>query len=188
MKTRFVFAGVAALCAAALTLAQTERKPPMVHIDLDAPPPASKKSPNADPNAAAKPAAPSTGKADPNKPAAPADAKKDAKKKEDDAGKIDGMEIARGAGFMGLQIVEGAFKLTFYDGKKKPVAPDVARAVFRWNVPYQKAPERALLTSNGTAMVADKTVKPPFNFKLFVTLFKGEGDENAENLTIDFTQ
>ena len=162
-------------------------------IDLDAP---AKPAAKVDPNA---PARPSTAKVvDPNKPAAKTDAKpapkKDEKKKEDEMGKIDGMEIKRGSGFMGLQIVDGTFKLSFYDAKKKPVKPDVARAAFRWNVNYQKAPERTILSVSGTALVSDKTVKPPYNFKLFVTLFKdaGEGyeasDAGAENLTIDFSQ
>src|SRR4051812_5320057 len=59
------------------------------------------------------------------------DAKKkadDAKKKKDEGmGKIEGIEIAHGKGFMGLQIVGGTFKLSFYDEKKKPTLPDVTR-------------------------------------------------------------
>ena len=175
---------------AAVMLGQARKETP-VHINLDEPPPTAKKNPPATPNASAKPAAPATpsaGKADPNKPAAPADAKKDAKKKEDEIGKIDGMEIARGSGFLGLQIVDGAFKLSFYDAKKKPVAPDVASVSFRWSVPYQKQPERTLLSPSGKALVSDKTVKPPYSFKLFVTMFKTEGEENPESFTVDFSQ
>lgn len=164
----------------------------MVHINLDEPPAAKKPAP-VNPNAPAKPAAPpATGKVDPNKPAAPADAKKDgkadAKKKADEIGKIDGMEIARGSGFMGLQIVDGTFKLSFYDAKKKPVAPDVVRASFRWNVNYQKQPERVVLGLSGKSLVADKTIRPPYSFRLYISLFKGDSDENPENLTVEFTQ
>lgn len=125
--------------------------------------------------------------------------KKDAKAKDDTPGKIEGMEIARGGGFMGLQIVNGTFKLSFYDAKKKPVAPNVARAAFRWAVSYQKQPERSILSPGGGAnsLVSDKTVKPPYSFKLFITLFKtdadayavdGAADAGAESLTVDFTQ
>lgn len=127
------------------------------------------------------------------------DQKKDAKKADDTPGKIEGMEIARGGGFMGLQIVNGTFKLSFYDAKKKPVKSDVVRAAFRWAVNYQKQPERSILSPGGgpNSLVSDKTVKPPYSFKLFITLFKtdadayaadGAADVGAENLTVDFTQ
>jgi hypothetical protein len=191
MKFRLVtFCAVASL-AVAVALGQTSKGTP-VHINLDEPATAAKKTPPANPNAPAKPAAPSTGKVDPNKSATPgaakADGKADAKKKEDEIGKIDGMEIARGGGFLGLQIVNGTFKLSFYDAKKKPVAPDVTRAAFRWNVNYQKQPERVVLMPSDKSLVSDKTVRPPYSFKLFITLFRGESDEGAENLTVDFTQ
>lgn len=176
----------------AVVVAQSSRKSPPVHLNLDEPPAAAKKAAPANPAPAAKPATPASGKVDPNKPAAPADAKKDgkadAKKKEDEIGKIDGLEIARGGGFLGLQIVNGTFKLSFYDAKKKPVAPDVARAALRWNVNYQKQPERVVLVPGDKALVSDKTIRPPYNFKLYLALFKGEGDDGAENLTVDFSQ
>jgi hypothetical protein len=188
MKIRLVaVSALAPICA----WAQSERKPPMVHINLDEP--AAKKAAPVNPNAPAKPAPPSAaGKVDPNKPAAPADAKKDgkadAKKKEDETVKIDGMEISRGSGFLGLQIVNGTFKLSFYDAKKKAVAPDVARAALRWNVNYQKQPERAVLLPSGKDLVADKTVRPPYNFRLYISLFKGDSDDNLESFTVEFSQ
>ena len=64
--------------------------------------------------------------------------------------KIPGMEISRGAkGFMGLELVNGNFKLSFYDEKKKPIAPDVTRAALRWDVKYQPTPERTVLNPDG---------------------------------------
>ena len=56
----------------------------------------------------------------------------------DDApGKIAGIEIARpNGGFLGLQIVNNNFVLSFYDAKKKKIPPDVARAALRWPVKY----------------------------------------------------
>jgi len=197
MKLRIVTTWAFAMLGAVGVLAQsTKSAPPMVHINLDELPPSAKKTPPVNPNAPAKPEAkpaapvnPPAAKADPG-----ASAKKDGKKKEDEVGKIDGLEIARGSGFLGLQIVNGTFKLSFYDAKKKPVAPDVASAAFRWNVNYQKMPERTILSPSGTALVSDKTVKPPYSFKLFVTLFKQAGsgadgsDAGAESFTIDFSQ
>ncbi|MSU51089.1 MAG: hypothetical protein EXS37_18695 [Opitutus sp.] len=115
-------------------------------------------------------------------------------KKEEPPAKIEGMEISRGArGFLGLQIVNSTFKLSFYDAKKKPIAPDMANAVLRWNVSYQKQPERAFLTPSGTAMMGEKTVKPPYAFRLSIMLFKDAGggdaaEAGAENFTVDFAQ
>ena len=119
-----------------------------------------------------------------------ADAK--AKKKEEPPAKIAGMEISRGAkGFLGLELVEGTFKLSFYDAKKKPMAPDVARAALRWDVKYKVGPERSVLnpSGDGKSLGSPKTVRPPYAFKLFITLLKeaAEGDEGAgESFTVDF--
>jgi len=121
-------------------------------------------------------------------PAAPA--KKDEKKKSaDEVGKIEGQEIARGTGFLGLQVVNGTFKLTVYDAKKKPTAADFTRVALRWDASYQKAPERTLLMPGGGVGVfsSEKTVKPPHAFRLYVTLIKGDGaDAPVENLVIEF--
>ena len=121
-------------------------------------------------------------------PAAPA--KKDEKKKiADEVGKIDGQEIARGTGFLGLQVVNSTFKLTVYDAKKKPAAADFTRVALRWDASYQKAPERTLLMPGGGVGVfsSEKTVKPPHAFRLNITLIKGDGpDAPVENLVIEF--
>jgi hypothetical protein len=121
-------------------------------------------------------------------PAAPV--KKDTKKKKaDEMGTIAGMEIPRGTGFLGLQIVNGVFKLTSYDGKKKPAAADFSRVVMRWNVQYQKNPERALLLpSTGVGVFStEKIVKPPHAFRLTIILLKGENDDApGETFTVDF--
>lgn len=134
----------------------------------------------------AKKAAPTTG----SKTVPTAPVKKDTKKKKaDEIGTIAGMEIPRGTGFLGLQIVNGVFKLTSYDGKKKPAAADFSRVVMRWNVQYQKNPERALLLpSTGVGVFsAEKIVKPPYAFRLTIILLKGESDDApGETFTVDF--
>ena len=113
-------------------------------------------------------------------------------KKEEPPLKIAGMEIPRGQGFMGLEVVDGNFKLTFYDAKKKPVPPDVARAAFRWDTKSKSGPERVLLTPGGpNSLSSPKTIRPPYIFKLFITLLKDEaGDDYAagESFVIDFRQ
>lgn len=157
--------------------------------------------PPAEPKAKAKPPAvriqdpASAGKAADK--AAPKEPKKDAKKKEDEIGKIDGMEIARGGNrYLGIQIVGGKFKLSFYDAKKKPVSPDVARAALRWDPRYKLGMERVVLTPGGgpNSLTAEKFVRPPYNFKLTIVLL-GEAAGNPESVepagetyVIDFRQ
>jgi hypothetical protein len=141
-----------------------------VRINLDDPP---------------KPATPAN---DPSNAASKADAKKqDDKKKADEMGKIEGIEIARGSGFLGIQLVEGTFKLSFYNAKKKPVAPDVSRANLSWKVKYQSLPEKTVLNPDGKALTSAKVVKQPYTFPLTIILVKGEGDDmTTETFTVDF--
>lgn len=123
-----------------------------------------------------------------------APAKADAKKEA--APKIDGITIARPNGqFLGIALEGGTFKLSFYDEKKKPVPPDVTRAAARWNPNYKQGSERIILnlSADGKALVGAKPVRPPYAFKLFLTLLKaapeagGEGAEQAaETHVVDF--
>jgi hypothetical protein len=114
-----------------------------------------------------------------------------AKKKEEP--KIEGQEIARGeAGFLGVEVVEGKFKLNFYDKEKKPMKPDVARAALRWDPKYKVGMERLTLSSAGESwLTSERVIRPPYNFKLFIVLVKdtsaGE-DPVGETYTIDLRQ
>lgn len=113
--------------------------------------------------------------------------KKEVKKEE--LPKIPGMEIPRPNGtFLGLEVVGGNFKLTFYDKKKKAMSVDVTRATARWPNPRSPGDNRTVLNGNGTALVGAKPVLPPFNFNVFLTLLKGEGEEAkaVENYTVAF--
>jgi hypothetical protein len=117
----------------------------------------------------------------------------DKAKKEEPPPKIDGIEISRGdKGYMGIQIVNSTFKLSFYDAKKKPITPDVARAALRWDPKYKVGEERVILNPSDKALTSPKNIRPPYNFKLFITLFKepAEGADPvvSENYTIDFRQ
>jgi hypothetical protein len=106
--------------------------------------------------------------------------------------KIEGMEVPRGElGYMGVAIVGGQFKITFYDRKKAPIAADVHRALLRWDPKYKQGQERVVLnlTEDGKALTAPKAIRPPHIFKLFITLMRksetGE-DKATETYTIDF--
>lgn len=143
---------------------------------------------------AAPPATPPVKKDSAQKTTPPAKAVPKAAKKEEPPPKIEGIEIPRGdRGFLGIQVMNGVFKLSFYDAKKKPTPPDVVRAVLRWDPKYKVGKERTVLNPGGgvNAMTSEKTVRPPYNFKLYITLLKEatEGDDPVgETHVIDFNQ
>jgi hypothetical protein len=106
--------------------------------------------------------------------------------------KIDGIEVPRGElGFLGVEIVNGTFKISFYDKKKKPIAADVMRAVLRWDPKYKVGQERVVLnlSDDGKSLSSPKTIRPPYSFKLFITLLKDAtetADPVGETHVIDF--
>jgi hypothetical protein len=105
-------------------------------------------------------------------------------------GNIDGVTIPRPNGnFLGLQIVNSNFVLSFYNAKKRKMAPDVTRATLRWPVKYQPADERAVLNagSDGTSLMSPKTIRPPHLFRATLNLFV-EGNESAvETYAVDYS-
>ncbi len=135
------------------------------------------------------------GKPAESKPASPAVApatgaasKKDGEKAEPEL-TIPGQTIARADGtFLGLQAVGGQFTLSFYDKKKKPMAIDVTRATARWPNSRGRGENRTVLNPSGTALIGAQHVDPPFTFKVYLTLLRGEGDESkaVENYVVDF--
>lgn len=136
------------------------------------------------------PANPSTGKA--AAPTAAVPAKKNDTPKKASPAKIEGIEVARGEkGFLGVQLVEGTFKISFYDAKKVPKAPDVVRAVLRWDPKYKVGKERVVLNvaEDGKSLASPRTIRPPYNFKLFITLLNDAAeaeDPAGETHVIDF--
>ena len=158
----------------------TAKKAPAIKINLGSSTPAAPKAgatAKAAPGAAAK-GATAKGAAD------------KAGKKEEPPPKIEGMEIARGAkGFLGLQIVDGNFKLSFFDPKKKAIASDVVRAVLRWTPNYKPGTEIYILgPGDGKSLTVAKTVRPPYTIKLFMSLFVEGNDEPVESYVLDFKQ
>jgi hypothetical protein len=107
---------------------------------------------------------------------------------------IPGIVIPRASGgYLGLTLENNNFKLSFYDAKKKPAKVDVARATARWQAQYKVVDERAVLnpTPDGLALSSNKFVRPPYVFKLYLTLLSegGEGEGTAaETYVIDFRQ
>jgi hypothetical protein len=106
--------------------------------------------------------------------------KKEEPKKEAPLPKIPGTVITRENGnLLGLEVVGGRFKLTFYDKKHKPMAMDVTRALARWPNLKSATPGqfRTMLNGSGTSLVGDKPVLPPYVFNVYLTLLQGEGDD-----------
>lgn len=119
--------------------------------------------------------------------AAPAEATK----KEDEMGKVEGIEVKRGNGYFGVELVGGNFKITFYDAKRHVIPAPVNRAALRWPVNYRPADERTVanISGDGKSLTSSKTVKPPYLFKLFITFLADGADETGpgtETYSIDF--
>jgi hypothetical protein len=105
--------------------------------------------------------------------------------------KIAGIVIPRAkGGFLGLTLENSNFKLAFYGPKKLPVPADVARANARWPVHYTVFDEHAVLTpsADGMALISTKFVRPPYVFKLYLTLIVEDSAEPPESYVIDFHQ
>jgi hypothetical protein len=110
---------------------------------------------------------------------------------DDKMGTIAGTAIQRsvGDGWLGLELKDSTFVLTFYNAKKKPVAADKSGAVMRWSVHYQPNDERTELvpTGNPAVLASDYTVKPPYAFKLHITLLGSDPKDDVETYVIDFS-
>lgn len=109
--------------------------------------------------------------------------------------KIKGIEVERhdGRGYLGIDLENNAFKISFYDADKKPIPADVARIAARWNVKYQPLPERTLLTPtpDGLALSSLKIVRPPHQFRLYLTLLNAAADGSdvvVETHVVDFVR
>lgn len=114
-------------------------------------------------------------------PPAPPDADKE--------GTVAGTPIQRAdGGWLGLELKDGTFQITFYNAKKKPVPADRSSAVLLWSVHYQPNPERTqLLPSSDPAVLSSPyPVKPPHTFNLHITLLK-DGSPDVESYVIEFS-
>ncbi|HVU15562.1 MAG TPA: hypothetical protein VHD32_01460 [Candidatus Didemnitutus sp.] len=107
---------------------------------------------------------------------------------------IPGIVIARSTGDgkqLGLTIVGGSFKLSFFDRKRKAIPVDVTRARLNWQSKQRAIPDQTVLNvlDGGKALGGGKPVRPPYVFVLRIALLNGEGnDEQAvENYVVNVT-
>ena len=90
--------------------------------------------------------------------------------------KSPGMTLNRANGtFLGLEVANGFFKLSFYDKKKKPMAPDVTRVAMRWPNQRARGDIHAVMNPSGNSLVSTQRAETPVNYKIFLTLLAGEG-------------
>ncbi|HEY5228571.1 MAG TPA: hypothetical protein VIJ19_08515 [Opitutaceae bacterium] len=104
-------------------------------------------------------------------------------------GTIAGFAIKRAdSGWLGLELKDSLFRMTFYNDKKKPVPADRPSAVVWWSVHYQPNPERTELTpADDPAVLASAyIVKDPHVFKLHITLIK-PGTTDVESYVVDYS-
>ena len=105
---------------------------------------------------------------------------------------IPGIVIARSTGKgdqLGLTIVDGTFRLTFYDKKRKkiPVDVDVARGWWQGKQRVIRDQVNMTVMSDGKSMGGGGPVHPPYAFVLHLSLIKGSGDSEVavENYTVN---
>jgi hypothetical protein len=105
-------------------------------------------------------------------------------------GTVSGLPIQRGQGWIGIELDDNTFKMTFYNAKKKPTPADASSAVLWWPVHYQPNPERTELVPTGDSAVlaSSYTVKPPHTFPLHITLLFAGKPDATESYVVNFSQ
>lgn len=92
---------------------------------------------------------------------------------------------------LGLVIVNGTFKLSFYDKKRKPIDVDVARARLNWQPKHTALPDQTMLNplEGGKALGSIKLVQRPYVFILRIALLNGEEqqEQTVEKYTVNVT-
>jgi hypothetical protein len=112
---------------------------------------------------------------------------------------LQGVVIERPSGFMTVTMEGPRVVLRFFDKDKKAIAPDVHHAIVKFKMTGRRPQNRTLLLgTDGMSLTHGRVLRPPYNFKAFVSLVKDAGgeevddeDENAEvaegeRYTVDF--
>lgn len=92
---------------------------------------------------------------------------------------IEGLEIARqGGGYLGITVDGVRLVMKFYDAEKKPAPVNVARASARWDPVNKTGEVRSVLNAgpDGQSLVSTPVLKPPFVFKVYLTLLDADGN------------
>jgi hypothetical protein len=104
--------------------------------------------------------------------------------------KIEGVLIPRGEkGFLALRVAGGGFELRFFSPERRPLPPELPRAVVRWTpVGRKTAPESHVLelSTDGKALRSARFVRPPYVFRVTVLLFAAGAAQPVEGYTAEF--
>lgn len=108
------------------------------------------------------------------------------------AASIPGITIERheGRGYLGIEVVDHNYQLTFYDQDKKPTAADYPRALLRWSPRTKSGDERFILNlgDDPHTLTSPRFVRPPYNFQLFITLLNDDPEMPTQTYAIRFQQ
>jgi hypothetical protein len=100
-----------------------------------------------------------------------------------------GTVVTRADGtFLGLEVVAGNFKLSFYDAEKKAIAPNVSQARATWPNPRGQGNLRTMLNLSENALVGAKPVLPPYTYDVRLVLLQGTGEQQqvVESFVVPF--
>ena len=104
--------------------------------------------------------------------------------------RIEGVLIPRGEkGFLALRLAGGGFELRFFSPERRPLVPEVPRAVVRWTPAGRKTgPESHLLevSADGKALQSTRIVRPPHVFRVTVLLFAAGAEQPVEVHAAEF--
>ena len=91
-------------------------------------------------------------------------------------------------GYLGLELEDFKYKLTFYGENKEPIKADIPRALFRWSRINRSGSERYMLSAGSEASVltSPRNVKPPYNFRLFIVLLDDDEETKSETYVVQF--
>ncbi len=106
---------------------------------------------------------------------------------QEESREVPGVKVARAkGGFLALAVENGVWVARFLDETKKEATPDASAVVVRWNPVGTVTEQRAFLkpTGEGSAMSGSTRVRPPLNFKAYVTLL-GPEEQALESLVVD---
>jgi len=116
--------------------------------------------------------------------------KDSAKESSKESTAIPGIVIERKStqGYLGLELVDFKYKLTFYGEDKKPLKADFPRALFRWSKVNGSGSERYMLSagSKHSVLTSPRNVHPPYNFRLFIVLLDDEQETESETYVVWF--
>jgi hypothetical protein len=104
--------------------------------------------------------------------------------------KIEGVLIPRGEkGLLALRLAGGGFELRFFSPERRPLVPEVPRAVVRFTPAGRKTgPESHWLelSADGKALQSARIVRPPHGFRVTVLLFAAGAEQPLEVYTAEF--